>query len=82
MNQYTGDPYSMIRPTTPYSLAAMIQPNQDSPAARAGIVDASGGLIFRLTDNDNYYVVRANSLEGNVVAYKTQDCKRRSIGMN
>ena len=47
----------------------------------SGKVDASGGLVFRYLDNDNYYVVRANSLEGNVVAYKTENGKRSSIGV-
>lgn len=47
----------------------------------SGEVDASGGLVFRYTDNDNFYVVRANSLEGNVVAYKTENGKRSSIGV-
>lgn len=47
----------------------------------SGEVDASGGLVFRYRDKDNYYVVRANSLEANVVAYKTEKGKRRSIGV-
>lgn len=47
----------------------------------SGEVDASGGLVFRYTDNDNFYVVRANSLEGNVVAYKTENGKRSNIGV-
>jgi len=47
----------------------------------SGKVDASGGLIFRYQDKDNFYVVRANALEGNVVAYKTEDGKRRNIGV-
>ncbi len=47
----------------------------------SGKVDASGGIVFRYTDKDNYYVVRANSIEGNVVAYKTENGKRSSIGV-
>ena len=47
----------------------------------SGNVDASGGLVFRYQDKGNYYVVRANSLEGNVVAYKTENGKRSSIGV-
>jgi hypothetical protein len=46
----------------------------------SGDVDASGGLIFRYQDSSNYYVVRANSLEDNVVAYKTEAGKRSNIG--
>ena len=47
----------------------------------SGDVDASGGLVFRYKDKDNFYVVRANSLENNVVAYKTEDGRRSSIGV-
>ena len=47
----------------------------------SGEVDASGGLLFRYRDDDNYYVVRANSLEDNVVAYKTENGKRSNIGV-
>jgi hypothetical protein len=47
----------------------------------SGEVDASGGLMFRYLDSDNYYVVRANSLENNVVAYKTENGRRSSIGV-
>jgi hypothetical protein len=47
----------------------------------SGEVDASAGLVFRYRDDDNYYVVRANSLEDNVVAYKTENGKRSSIGV-
>lgn len=46
----------------------------------SGEVDASGGLVFRYLDKDNYYIVRANSLENNVVAYKTENGKRSNIG--
>ena len=47
----------------------------------SGEVDASGGLVFRYLDDGNYYVVRANALEGNVVAYKTEGGRRSSIGV-
>ena len=47
----------------------------------SGEVDASGGLVFRYRDDGNYYVVRANSLEGNVVAYKAENGKRSNIGV-
>lgn len=47
----------------------------------SGKVDASGGILFRYRDPDNYYVVRANALEDNVVAYKTQNGKRSNIGV-
>lgn len=47
----------------------------------SGEVDASGGLVFRYKDKDNFYVVRANALEGNVVAYKTENGRRSNIGV-
>lgn len=47
----------------------------------SGAVDASGGLVFRYQDRDNFYVVRANALEGNVVAYKTEDGRRSNLGV-
>lgn len=47
----------------------------------SGEVDASGGLVFRYQDDGNYYVVRANALEGNVVAYKTKKGERSNIGV-
>ncbi len=47
----------------------------------SGEVDASGGLVFRYKDEDNFYVVRANALEGNVVAYKTENGRRSNIGV-
>jgi hypothetical protein len=35
----------------------------------AGKVDRAAGIAVRLLDQDNYYVVRANALEGNVRVY-------------
>ena len=45
----------------------------------SGKEDQAGGLIFRVKDANNYYVVRANALEDNVVLYKTVDGKRSSL---
>jgi len=39
--------------------------------AIAGSEDRAGGLMWRARDANNYYVVRANALEDNVVLYKT-----------
>ena len=53
--------------------------------AITGTVDRAGGLATRLTDADNYYVVRANALEGNVNLYRDQGSPttdRRSVGQN
>lgn len=45
----------------------------------SGKEDQAGGLVFRFRDAGNYYVVRANALEGNVVLYKTVNGKRSSL---
>ncbi|HYT61150.1 MAG TPA: hypothetical protein VEL06_13325 [Haliangiales bacterium] len=37
----------------------------------SGKEDQAGGIVFRFKDADNYYIVRANALEDNVVLYKT-----------
>lgn len=39
--------------------------------AISGSEDRAAGLVWRARDADNYYVVRANALEDNVVLYKT-----------
>jgi hypothetical protein len=44
-----------------------------------GKEDQAGGLVWRFRDAGNYYVVRANALEGNVVLYKTVNGKRSSL---
>jgi hypothetical protein len=36
----------------------------------AGREDRAAGIIFRIQDKDNYYIVRANALENNVNIYK------------
>jgi hypothetical protein len=45
----------------------------------SGEVDRAGGLVFRYRDPDNYYLVRANALEGNVVPYKVERGKRSDL---
>lgn len=42
----------------------------------SGKVDQACGLMFRMRDSDNYYVTRANSLEGNVRLYRVVDGDR------
>ena len=44
------------------------------PVAGAG--DQAAGLVWRYRDKDNYYIVRANALESNVVLYKVEKGKR------
>ncbi len=47
--------------------------------AIAGSEDRAAGLVWRARDADNYYVVRANALEDNVVLYKTVDGTRSEL---
>ncbi|MCE7056234.1 hypothetical protein LZF95_16245 [Algoriphagus sp. AGSA1] len=41
--------------------------------------DQGGGFVWRFSDKDNYYVVRANPLEDNVVLYKVENGKRTDL---
>jgi len=45
----------------------------------SGNADQAAGLIWRYTDPDNYYIVRANALEDNVVLYKVENGQRISL---
>src|SRR5262245_48505151 len=45
----------------------------------SGTRDQGAGLAWRFRDANNYYIVRANALENNVVLYKVQDGKRISL---
>lgn len=47
--------------------------------AVSGKVDRAGGLAVRLTDADNYYVVRANAPEDNVRLYRVVKGDRQQI---
>jgi hypothetical protein len=44
-----------------------------------GVVDQAGGLVVRVQDHLNYYVVRANALEDNIRLYKVVGGVRRQI---
>jgi hypothetical protein len=44
-----------------------------------GQQDQAGGVIWRGKDGDNYYIARANALEGNVSLYYTTSGKRNTI---
>jgi 3-keto-disaccharide hydrolase len=49
----------------------------------SGEEDQAGGVIFRCTDADNYYIARANALENNVRIYHFVKGKRTQFkGMN
>ena len=42
----------------------------------SGKEDQAGGVVWRLKDADNYYIVRANALEDNVTIYDTVNGRR------
>lgn len=44
-----------------------------------GSEDQAAGIVWRYRNPDNYYVVRANALEDNVVLYKMQDGARTDL---
>ncbi|MGQ0734788.1 MAG: family 16 glycoside hydrolase, partial [Acidobacteriota bacterium] len=45
----------------------------------SGQVDQAAGLVWRYQDEDNYYIVRANAREDNVVLYKVQNGRRTDL---
>src|SRR5215472_11299288 len=47
--------------------------------AVAGSIDRAAGVVWRYQDPNNYYIVRANALENNVVLYKVENGVRLSI---
>lgn len=46
----------------------------------SGRVDQAAGLVWRYRDANNYYVVRANARENNIVLYKVENGRRTSLG--
>ncbi len=51
------------KPYTDLTLVAHVKPI-------SGKEDQAGGLIFRVQDKDNYYILRANALEDNVYLFR------------
>jgi hypothetical protein len=45
----------------------------------SGSEDRAGGVVWRWKDGDNYYVARANALEGNVSLYYTEGGRRKTL---
>ena len=45
----------------------------------SGREDQAGGVVWRWTNGDNYYVARANALENNVSLYYTSQGKRNTL---
>jgi hypothetical protein len=44
-----------------------------------GKEDQAAGIVWRYKDKDNYYIVRANAIENNVVLYKVEKGKRTDL---
>ncbi len=47
--------------------------------AVSGTIDQAAGLVWRYQSPANYYLVRANALEGNVVLYKVENGTRSDL---
>lgn len=45
----------------------------------SGQVDQAAGIVWRFQNEDNYYIVRANARENNVVLYKVERGKRTDL---
>lgn len=45
----------------------------------SGTLDQAAGIVWRYRNSDNYYIVRANAQENNVVLYKVQNGKRVAL---
>jgi len=78
--QMSADPTDYRFPLAVYQPVAV----QDVEAsvrfkAVSGKGDQAGGLAVRLADADNYYVVRANALEGNVNLYRVVKGRRQQM---
>src|SRR3954451_9726120 len=60
---------------------ASIRDGELSVAFKAvdGSIDRAAGIVWRYQDPNNYYIVRANALENNVVLYKVEKGIRTSI---
>jgi 3-keto-disaccharide hydrolase len=60
---------------------ALLQDGEVSVAFKTvdGSVDQAAGIVWRFQNANDYYVVRANALENNVVFYKVENGVRSSI---
>ncbi len=47
--------------------------------AISGHYDQGGGLVWRYQDQNNYYILRANPLENNIVLYKMENGRRSDL---
>lgn len=48
----------------------------------SGTIDQAAGLVWRFKDKDNYYIVRANARENNVVLYKVENGTRTDLKLD
>jgi glycosyl hydrolase family 59 (putative galactocerebrosidase) len=67
-------PLAIYRPTSTGNVDVAVRFK-----AVAGVVDQAGGIAVRLSDPDNYYVVRANALEDNVRFYRVVKGQREQL---
>jgi hypothetical protein len=60
---------------------ALLQDGEVSIAFKPvdGSIDQGAGIVWRYQNPNNYYIVRANALENNVVLYKVENGVRTSI---
>jgi hypothetical protein len=67
----------------PFAVYNPASPKDGSVSVRfktiSGKVDQAAGLVWRFRDADNYYIVRANALEDNVVLYKVEKGERIAL---
>jgi hypothetical protein len=67
----------------PIAVADAVQPANVRVSVRckmvSGVVDQACGLVVRYQDEDNYYITRANALEGNIRLYHVQSGNRRQL---
>jgi hypothetical protein len=65
------------------AVAEAVQPADVRVSVRckmvSGEIDQACGLVVRYADENNYYVTRANALEGNIRLYFVQSGRRRQL---
>lgn len=76
---YSNNPNSHFNITTHDSISATNVILTVRLKGVKGEKDQGGGFVWRYTDKGNYYVVRANPLEDNVVLYKVENGKRTDL---
>jgi hypothetical protein len=74
-----GNPNSHFNVVTLDTISAKNVQLKTRFKAISGRKDQGGGLVWRYRDAQNYYIVRANPLENNVVLYKVENGKRTDL---